>query len=464
MGRGVRLALPNLFGVKGRVSRREYLTAGLVLMAFKYVIDATAIYLVTHVLWTPLDYLFPLLGSHGAKVGSLPVWLQLTLLVWTLVFVWIGVTLMMRRALDAGRSPAWCAAFFIPILNYAAMLWLATLPSAPSTKESGERDPASGEDRYGSAIFGVLGAAALGLLAVLVSVVGFTKYGGPLFIGTPFLQGMVAGWAFNRERLRSQRETIGVVWTSLLLVGGIVFLFAMEGVICLLMALPLAAVLGIMGGMVGRSIAMGRRANIAGAAALLFVVPTGALVEHVTPALPPTYEVVTTIDVAAAPTVVWNKVVQFKEIEAPLPWYFKAGIAYPVRATIAGSGVGAIRRCEFSTGAFVEPITVWEEPRRLGFDVVEQPAPLEELSIYTKVYAPHLNGYFRSHRGEFRLIALPNGGTRLEGRTWYSVAIYPQAYWRAMSEPLLHEIHRRVLDQVKREAETTSPIGLKSIL
>jgi hypothetical protein len=115
--------------------------------------------------------------------------------------------------------------------------------------------------------------------------------------------------------------------------------------------------------------------------------------------------------------------------------------------------VGAVRRCEFSTGDFVEPITVWDEARRLGFDVSEQPPPLTELSIYSRVYAPHIHGYFQSERGEFRLIAMPNGGTRLEGHTWYRVAVHPQAYWRAISEVVLHEIHLRVLEEVKREAE-----------
>jgi hypothetical protein len=72
--------------------------------------------------------------------------------------------------------------------------------------------------------------------------------------------------------------------------------------------------------------------------------------------------------------------------------------------------------------------------------------------MYSEVYAPHLDGYFKSSRGEFRLIPIA-GGTRLEGHTWYSVDIYPQGYWRTLSELLLHRIHRRVLDQVKREAE-----------
>ncbi|HJP60493.1 MAG TPA: hypothetical protein VJ865_10850, partial [Gemmatimonadaceae bacterium] len=137
-------------------------------------------------------------------------------------------------------------------------------------------------------------------------------------------------------------------------------------------------------------------------------------------------------------------------------------IAFPVAATIDGAGVGAVRRCEFSTGAFVEPITVWDEPRRLAFDVISQPPAMRELSPYSKVYAPHLNGFFRSARGEFRLVPT-DSGTRLEGHTWYSVNIHPQSYWRALSEALLHRIHQRVLDQVKREAEAEAVAASKPV-
>src|SRR6185436_19561820 len=111
-------------------------------------------------------------------------------------------------------------------------------------------------------------------------------------------------------------------------------------------------------------------------------------------------------------------------------WFFRQGIAYPVRARIDGRGVGAVRHCEFSTGAFVEPITAWEEPSRLAFDVTSQPPPMTEWSPYQDLHPPHLDSTIRSRRGEFRLIALPGGRTRLEGRTWYTLSLYPQLYWR----------------------------------
>jgi uncharacterized membrane protein YhaH (DUF805 family) len=456
--------LRTLFALNGRVNRRDYLATGITLMTVKYVVDATVIYRVAHVVWTPWDYLIPLFTIKSAKVSAIPGSVGLAVFIWTLPFIWIGVTMMMRRAIDAGRSPAWCAGFFVPILNYALMLWLGVLPSESLREELPSAAQVTTADRYRSALLGLLGATVVALMAILVSIVAFGTYGVTLFVATPFIQGMIVGWAFNRRETRSSAETVSVVWLSLFLVAGAILLFALEGVVCVAMALPLAAIVALLGGMIGRTIATRRVPTGLGYAGMLFVLPTGALMERIS-SVAPTYEVVTSVDVAAPPSVVWNRVVQFDRIQERPAWYFRAGIAYPIRATIGGIGPGAIRRCEFSTGAFVEPITVWDEPRRLAFDVVEQPAPLRELSIYSKVYAPHINGYFNSTRGEFRLIPTAGGHTRLEGHTWYSVAIYPQGYWRATSEFLLHRIHLRVLRQVKRESEsaaTASPVSLKS--
>jgi hypothetical protein len=126
-----------------------------------------------------------------------------------------------------------------------------------------------------------------------------------------------------------------------------------------------------------------------------------------------------------------------------------------MRARLDGEGVGATRYCEFTTGTFVEPITAWEPGRRLAFDVTDQPAPLFELTPYRHIHPPHLDGFLRSNRGEFLLVALPEGRTRLEGRTWYEFAMYPQAYWTFWSDLFIHRIHQRVLWHIQRLAEAT---------
>src|SRR5207237_7675933 len=176
----------------------------------------------------------------------------------------------------------------------------------------------------------------------------------------------------------------------------------------------------------------------------------GGVIESRLPATP-LRQVSTAIEIDAPPERVWPHVLPYAEIDAPPQWFFRLGIAYPLRARLSGSGVGAVRRCEFSTGAFIEPITAWEEPSRLAFSVAEQPPPLHEWSPYRHVHAQHLLDTLQSRRGEFRLIPLPNGRTRLEGRTFYQLAMEPQNYWAFFSDLLIHRIHRRVLAHIAAE-------------
>ena len=120
---------------------------------------------------------------------------------------------------------------------------------------------------------------------------------------------------------------------------------------------------------------------------------------------------------------------------------------------IRGRGIGAVRYCRFSTGDFVEPITKWDEGRLLAFDVVAQPVAMRELS-FAEITPPHLErNYMRSRSGQFRLVPLAGGRTRLEGTTWYQNYFWPQPYWRMWSDYIVHRIHMRVLLHVKAEAE-----------
>jgi hypothetical protein len=125
-----------------------------------------------------------------------------------------------------------------------------------------------------------------------------------------------------------------------------------------------------------------------------------------------------------------------------------------IRARIEGSGAGAVRRCEFSTGAFVEPIEVWDEPRLLRFSVTSNPAPMQEWNPLFAIHPPHLDGFLVSKEGQFLLTPLPGGKTRLTGSTLYQHGLWPAAYWRLWSDPIIHAIHDRVLRHIKTLTES----------
>jgi hypothetical protein len=215
-----------------------------------------------------------------------------------------------------------------------------------------------------------------------------------------------------------------------------------------MMAAPLGIALASMGAFLGRALAVRVPSRPAGVAALVLPLPLFAGIDLAE--LPPRMrEVVSVVEIDAPPQAVWPNVVAFSSLQEPPLWVFRLGIAYPQRATIDGRGVGAVRRCEFSTGAFVEPITAWDEPVRLGFDVAAQPPPMQELSPYRHVLAPHLDGYLQVRSGEFLLVPLPGGRTRLEGRTRYEMRVFPAAYWSLWSDALIHAIHTRVLEHIR---------------
>ena len=51
-------------------------------------------------------------------------------------------------------------------------------------------------------------------------------------------------------------------------------------------------------------------------------------------------------------------------------------------------------------------------------------------------------------------MAIPGGRTRLEGRTWYTFEMHPQAYWIFWSDLSSHKIHDRVLVHIKQLSES----------
>ena len=436
-----------------RVGRREYFMSGVGLALLKYAGDVLLVFSVTGHFWSPWDYLSPVTSLLSAKLAIATKTLLPILILWALPFLWIGISMSMRRALDAGAS-AWSAlCFFVPAVNYVFMAIMCLLPSAPEPTEATRPRPY--EKRLPGALLAIAAGAAVGLGMLALSVYALDIYGASLFLGTPFVIGLLTAYLFNRRYPSSFAETQGVTIMTLCCVGGVLLLTAAEGAFCLLMVLPIGFVIGAMGATIGRWIAVYGRDSMTTALTVVMILPGSAVLEA---DRAPTRlrEVRSEIVIDAPADVVWTNVIGFAALPEPSELIFRSGISYPRRAEIVGEGVGAIRYCIFSTGIFVEPITRWEPGRRLSFDVASQPPPLHEWSPYADIAPPHLDAYFRSRRGEFRLVPLTNGKTRLEGSTWYEMRLYPEAYWVMFGDAFVARIHARVLKHIRGLAEQQS--------
>jgi len=342
--------------------------------------------------------------------------------------------------------------FFVPYFNYVVMATLCLIPSSASgTKPSGAIK--LGGKRIPSALLGIGGGVVLGIVMVVLGVFFKDQYGFSLFLGAPFGMGALTAFLFNRRYAGTIRETIQVTICMFISVAGVLFLLAFEGAVCIAMAIPLGLLIGLLGAAMGRAIALWGQRTIPPAISAMLLFPICAALEPPNITGRVLHEVQSSVVINAPPERVWPHVIAFQPIPEPADPVFRLGIAYPRYAQIEGTGTDAVRYCVFSTGSFVEPITDWEPGRRLGFDVRSSPASLRELSLYRNISPPHLRGYLRSRRGEFRLVALPEGRTRLEGSTWYEIELAPEPYWQFWSDFFIHRIHDRVLDHIKLEVE-----------
>jgi hypothetical protein len=467
----MKITFSDLWRPEGTIGRGAYALVGLAGFAVKHNLDRLIAFYGFHRPWGLFNYLVPasdvtriteLQGDEAIFLGAM--------VAWSLPFIWVGVVLTLKRLRSAGFSQQLVALFFLPFLNLLFFLFLCLAPDREASPSDAIAKPRKQsalsrmvpESALGSAAISLLITVPLGLGIAALGVETLRNYGWGIFVALPFTIGFAAALIYAVRLPRSLGGCVGVACLSISLLGLALLAVAFEGIICLIMATPIALPLAAFGG--GCAYLVQRRRWVQTGApvlfsALLLFVPGVELAEHALATEPPTFVVRSAIDIAAPPEKVWHEVVTFSQIPPPKEWMFRAGIAYPVRAEMLGSGVGAERHCVFSTGAFVEPITVWDEPRLLKFSVRSNPPPMEEWTPYRHIDPPHLHGFMVSEGGQFLLTPLPNGGTRLEGTTWYQHRLWPATYWSLWSDEIIHTIHMRVLTHIRDEVEKQAPQG-----
>lgn len=470
----MRIRPAELWRVSGTVDRGVYALVGVIGFAIKHNVDRFIASAFFHRPWSVFNYWAPL--GKAMQLGALSpdeARFCVAMVTAALPFIWVGVALTIKR-LRSTRLPLWLVLlFFAPFINLVLFLLLSLLPARAEKPPVVEQDAQPlgliPDHPVGSAAMVLLLTLLGGIAAVQLSTRALSKYGWGLFVALPFCLGLASSLLYGYRRPRTLGSCVCVAATATLLLGIALLAFAIEGVFCIAMAAPIGLGLAALGAFVGYVIQQCRWSKDETASmllALFVAVPLLMGAEAMSPLEAPLFAVRTSVDVDAVPERVWRRVVSFPELPAPQEWLFRAGIAYPMRAEILGQGAGAIRHCIFSTGTFIEPIQVWDEPRLLRFAVVENPPPMQEWTPYATIHPPHLSGFLLSRQGQFLLTPLPGGRTRLEGTTWYRHNMWPASYWRLWSDFMMHRIHLRVLNHIKRLAESngSESQGLVSVI
>jgi hypothetical protein len=411
--------------------------------------------------WNPFMYLSPRVSPLLSP--ETPRAFVIALLIATVPFAWMGLSLTVRRLRDAGLSPFWAGLFFLPFLHFAFFAAMAIVPTAKQEEKPPVPDAGPFRDRHGAPLaqpvpprlmtriiprsttmaflLGLSLSLSLGIVSYVVTVQLSKVLGTFMFIGLPFAMGFFPAFCVTWGRKRGAGGAIGYGMASVLISLILLMALGWEGLGCLVMAFPITFGLAALGGLVGWASAKSPMIQNMAPLAMLVALPVLGGAQLMNPPAPSPLSVVSTVRIAAPPSVVWKNVVSFPRIESPPPAVF-AIVAMPLEARIDGHDPGATRRCIFTNGTFVEPIEVWDEPRQLTFGVAEQPR--------------HLDEYIHVKKGQFLLEDNHDGTTTLVGTTWYELRVFPAPYWSWWSERLLHAIHMRVLDHIARLSEQRS--------
>lgn len=460
----------------GKVSRGLYALAGVLGFAIKHNLDR---YIARGFGfgWGIWSYLDPISQALLASPFTATEKKFLAILLLSAIpFLWVGITLTVKRLRDAGH-PLWLTLFFFaPVLNVLFFALLSVLPSQESEDALASTRPKQKlasrywpRSRGGSAAMAAVFAGLLGILVTWCDLRYLGSYGLTLFIALPFVMGYFAVWLYTRTRDvdLSTKDLVAVVTLSVVFAGAGILAIAIEGAICLLMAAPIAWLLALLGGRLAAMIhgRLGARAASPSTfAAMVFALPALLGAEQLSPPPVPRFQVHTSVEIAAPPEVVWNHLVQFPPLPTPKEWPFRLGIAYPIEARLTGEGLTADRECRFSTGSFKEPILAWEPGKHFAFSVSDEPLLMKETSPYENIHVRHLEDHdFQPERADFILVKLPNGGTRLEGTTTYTNKMWPGLYWRIWTDAIVHRIHSRVFNHVKRLAEADVRVDTHSV-
>ena len=251
----------DLFRWDGRISRKTYALVGLTAFAFKYPIDYFIATRFRHAVglfnyWVPLGKVARLTYLSEAEYRFLA-----AMLLVAMPFIWVGLALTVRRLRDAGQ-PVWLVVFFFfPYLNLLFFLALCLLPPCQLACNNEAAPwpvvrPLDGiipHSPLGSAVLSVILTTAIGLMFVLFGTVILGSYGWSLFVALPFCLGLFAVLLHSYHGPREFWTCFNVSLLPVGLLGLLLLVVAVEGLVCILMAAPLALGLATLGGSLGYS-------------------------------------------------------------------------------------------------------------------------------------------------------------------------------------------------------------------
>ncbi|WP_372752130.1 hypothetical protein [Mariniflexile sp.] len=267
-------------------------------------------------------------------------------------------------------------------------------------------------------------------------------YGVSFFVLLPFIIGFITGNSAIKKISLWGHTIALIIFFVLLILGGL------EGVICILMAMPLIIVAIALGMLFKYYFKKNKidhqRKNMAKSSVLPFLIFVFfAYAEKIlTKEGKDIIEIKSEIILPYSATQVYDKIKQVDTLDAEKPFLMKLDLPVPQRCVLEEEKVGALRVCYFDGGKIVERITEIERGKFLNMEVID----------YQVTGRKWLG--FKSASYEFENLV---GGkfSKMTRTTTYTSKLKPRFYWRLAEKIGIKQEHEYVFRNLRKDLENS---------
>ena len=279
----------------------------------------------------------------------------------------------------------------------------------------------------------------------------------------PLAMGFISVYLVERREPQGYAIWFFLPWLPIVGVTLGSMLAAWEGFICAFLFLPIAVVIGSVGGIIGGLVARSKTSREAknlfvGCVLILPLLIIPAESRFVAPK--DIRQVETSIEINAPPQIVWRNIERVRPIqsdELQPSWSRRIGFPAPVEATLSREGIGGVRHATFAGGVlFIETVDVWEPDHRLAFSIHAETAqiPAATLDDHVRVGGQ----YFDVLRGDYEIEPLPSGFSRLHLSSRHRVSTDFNWYARLWTDAIMSDTQKSILHVIKDRCEAEAKI------
>lgn len=274
----------------------------------------------------------------------------------------------------------------------------------------------------------------LGFLLLHFELIG---YGLSFFVFLPFALGYILG------KSTIKAISLGGLVISLFIFCLLILAGNLEGMVCVLMAMPLiiiAVAIGALGKYIVRRLHKeNKRENLIKSSVLPFLLflGFGFAENELNKNDQVIVEVKSEIILPYSTIQVYETIKSVDTLDAEKPFLMKLDLPIPHKCILHEEKIGGLRTCYFEGGQIVERITELEKGKVLKMDVID--------------YQLTGRKWLRFKEAIYLFDELEDGTTKMTRITTYTSALYPRFYWQPLEKLGIEQEHEYVFNNLTKD-------------